>query len=185
MALKKVINVAQETVSALRSFRLTQIRKRGFALLIAVIFTSVMLAIGIAVASLGYKQALLVSSSIESQYAFYAADTALECALFYDQRSDAFNYGNGSASANVTTACDTSGVRFVTTSYNSSLWVTQARYSLDGGGHCADVSVYKYSPTSAVNPATYIFSTGYDTSCATVGSPTGARFVSRGLEIHY
>ncbi|HQU07707.1 MAG: hypothetical protein B7X04_01715 [Parcubacteria group bacterium 21-54-25] len=54
---------------------------KGIALLVAVIFTSVMLAIGISLASIGYKQTILSSTASESQKAFYAADTALECVL--------------------------------------------------------------------------------------------------------
>ena len=51
--------------------------QRGFALLIAIIFMSVMLSFGLALGSLAYKQQVLASSAIQSQYAFYAADSAL------------------------------------------------------------------------------------------------------------
>jgi hypothetical protein len=45
-----------------------------------------------------------------------------------------------------------------------------------------DVSIYKPS-----NPAllSTLFSQGYDVPCATVASPGGARFVSRGIQAHY
>lgn len=59
---------------------------RGFTLLIAVIFMAVVLAIGLALGSLGYKQSVLASSALESQYAFYAADAGLECALRADEQ---------------------------------------------------------------------------------------------------
>lgn len=58
---------------------------KGYALLIAVIFMSVLLALGLSLTSLGYKQSLLSSTGTESQYAFYAADSVLECALSIDQ----------------------------------------------------------------------------------------------------
>src|SRR3989344_5641097 len=58
---------------------------RGFALLVAVIFMSVMLSFGLSLGSLAYKQTVLTASAIESQYAFYVADSALECALLADK----------------------------------------------------------------------------------------------------
>src|SRR3989344_4131769 len=70
---------------------------RGFALLIAVIFVSVVLALGLSLGSLGYKQQILASGGIQSQYAFYAADAALECALRDAQKSpidDPFSFEN-------------------------------------------------------------------------------------------
>jgi hypothetical protein len=66
--------------------------KRGFVLLVAVIFMSVMLSFGLALSSLSYKQQVLTSSAIESQYAFYAGDSGLECALYSDQKSNNFDY---------------------------------------------------------------------------------------------
>ena len=62
------------------------IKKKGIALLVTVIFMSVMLAFGVTLASLAYKQSVLASTASLSQVAFFAADAALECALYADQR---------------------------------------------------------------------------------------------------
>ena len=159
-------------------------KSSGFALLVAVIFMSVMLSIGLTMASLGYKQTILVSAALGSQKAFYAADTALECALYYDQRPDVFNYANGGSQA--TTMCDGTEVRFDPLPQSGTrplIWT--GTYSIDDDTRCAEVTVYKYNPASGRNPKTYIFSEGYDASCGTVFDPDGARFVARGLEIHY
>ena len=61
--------------------------QRGFALLVAVVFMSVMLSFGLALGSLSYKQQVLAGASVQSQYAFYAADAGLECALYEDQKT--------------------------------------------------------------------------------------------------
>jgi hypothetical protein len=58
--------------------------KKGFALLIALLITSVVLSVGVVLANITYKQALLSSTSNESLKAFYAADAAMECALYWD-----------------------------------------------------------------------------------------------------
>lgn len=163
---------------------------RGFALLIAIIFMSVMLSFGLALGSIGYKQQVLASNAIESQYAFYAADAALECALYADQGAgqNIFAYQSPQPSTAPLMTCDVSGsVTFPPASptgivsYTASQWVLAERLSLDGGKRCADVTIYKPSPNSG--GITYIFSQGYDVSCNSMG--TNPRFVSRGLNAHY
>jgi hypothetical protein len=158
----------------------------GFALLVAVIFMSVMLALGLALGSLGYKQEVLASSAVESQYAFYASDTALECALYADQQQNLFAYTNYNQGGNPSINCDGASFPISTVSYNTAVWVTSSRLSLDNNKHCADITIYKYSqPQSPGNITTYMYSQGYDVSCATVANPAGARFVARGESSHY
>jgi len=154
-------------------------------LLIAVIFMSVMLSFGLALSSLGYKQQVLASSAIESQYAFYAADTALECALYADQQQDLFAYRKYDGKAK-TMLCDGTAVSVIENPPSVTVLVSTAQLSLDGGTRCADIAVYKY--TSGQSPGgytTFLFSTGYDTSCSTLANPDTARFVSRGMSAHY
>lgn len=162
--------------------------QRGFALLIAVIFMSVMLTLGLALGSLGYKQEVLASGAVESQYAFYASDAALECALYADQQQNLFNYSTHSATSSPNAiTCDnapaTQSSYSYTTGTNGLLYVSE-RLSLDVNTRCADVTVYKYSAPQN-GAGTYIFSQGYDVPCTTVANPNGARFVSRGESISY
>jgi Tfp pilus assembly protein PilX len=165
-------------------------KKRGFALLIAVIFMSVMLSFGLALGSLGYKQQVLASSAIASQYAFYAADAALECALYADQQQNIFEYASHNAGTppNLITsvACnDATATQFqysYTTGASGQLIVAE---HLDWGNRCADVTVYKYNTPLSSGVTTYVFSQGYDVPCAVVGSPSTSRFVSRGQSAHY
>ncbi len=157
--------------------------QRGFALLIAVIFMSVMLSFGLALGSLGYKQEVLASGALGSQYAFYVADAALECALYADQQQDLFAYtSNLSAPPPSMTCGGTSPVSSSVVSHTASVWIVTERFQLDNGKHCADVMISK--PASGTS-LTYLYSQGYDVPCATVASPSGARFASRGLSAHY
>ena len=158
-------------------------KKNGFALLIAVIFMSVMLAFGLALGSLSYKQQVLASSAIESQYAFYAADAGLECALYADQQGNLFAYPPGVPQSAPAMTCDGSSPVSATFSYSANnQFIVFNRVSLDANKRCADVTVYKPSSTGT----TYIFSQGYDVSCGTVQAPpVGARFVARGINVHY
>ena len=59
----------------------------GFTLLFSVLISSMLLAIGISIFSTTLKDLLFSSSGRESQFAFYAADTGTECALFWDKKN--------------------------------------------------------------------------------------------------
>ena len=159
--------------------------QRGFTLLIAVIFMSVMLSFGLALASLGYKQQVLASGAIASQYAFYVADTALECALYADQRQGLFAYTKYDGNPKSMT-CDGDTVAVVQLPPSVALLISTVRLSLDEGTRCADLTVYKYAtPQSPSNNTTYLFSIGYDVSCDRVANPGNSRFVARGISAHY
>ena len=162
--------------------------QRGFALLIAVIFMSVMLTFGLALGSLGYKQQVLASSSIRSQYAFYVADAALECALRADQRENAFSY-RAHNEENQPNAISCGGAPATRLSYfyaDGDRLVVVDRLSIDSGTRCAEVAIYKYAnPQPPSNVTSYIFAQGYDVSCAVVDDPGTARYVSRGVSAQY
>ena len=159
-------------------------KKKGFALLIAVIFVAVMLAFGLALSALSYKQAVLSSGSVGSQRAFYAADAGMECVLSADQQQGLFAYPATDPGSAPGVTCDGTAVGG-TERYSSSVWTLSYRLPLDGNAYCADVSVYKYAaPQPPSNLITKIYAQGYDVSCAAVNAGT-ARFSSRGLKIRY
>lgn len=64
--------------------------KRGFTLLLATLIASLLLLLGASMFGLVRKQVLLSSLGRDSQFAFYAADTAAECALYWDIRHNLF-----------------------------------------------------------------------------------------------
>lgn len=67
-----------------------KIKNKGFALLYSVLIASVLLAIGLAIFNITIKELLLSSLGRDSQFAFYAADTGAECALYWDFKGNAF-----------------------------------------------------------------------------------------------
>lgn len=154
---------------------------RGFALFIAIVFMSVMLLFGLALGSLSYKQQVLASSSVESQYAFYAADAALECAMYYDQQQNFFAYPPSDPGAAPAMICDGATPYSTSESWSGAQWVITNRLKFDSNTRCADVVLYK--PNGA--GITTVYSQGYDVPCATVAAPGNARFVSRGLFSKY
>src|SRR3989344_2099896 len=62
--------------------------ERGFTLLLAALVASISLALGTAIFGIAQKQLTLSAIGRDSQFAFYAADTIAECALYWD-----FRYG--------------------------------------------------------------------------------------------
>lgn len=147
---------------------------------------SVMLAFGLALASIGYKQQVLASGAIASQYAFYVADTALECALYADQQEGLFSYEKYSQGPVKSMTCDGTASAVVQIPPTVSELISTVRLSLDSDTHCADVTVYKYNtPQPPNNITTYLFSIGYDVSCSRVANPGNTRFASRGVSAHY
>jgi hypothetical protein len=57
---------------------------KGFTLLFAVLVSTLVVAIGATVVSIALRQTILSGTSRESQYAFYAANTVLECVFYWD-----------------------------------------------------------------------------------------------------
>ena len=156
--------------------------RQGFALLIAVIFMTVMITFGLALGSLGYKQQVLTSASTGSQYAFYAADAALECALYADQQQNLFDYASHADTRPSPIMCNGQLGTPRGYSYGTSHLIVTDRISLDSGARCADVTVYKPPADSGT---TYIFSQGFDVACSVLDSSDQFRFVSRGIDIQY
>jgi hypothetical protein len=58
--------------------------KGGFALLFSVLVSSLLLTIGLSIFSIALKELAISTASRQSIYAFYAADSGRECALYWD-----------------------------------------------------------------------------------------------------
>lgn len=145
--------------------------QRGFTLFIAVLLGSLMLAIGFSIFNLAFKELILSASAKESQIAFYAADTGLECALYYDQSEAKFQTtGPGSFSINCAkqvrnvTRTSSAGV------YTWQFWLNQTN------DLCVWVEVKKFPN----RPETVIRALGYNT-CDTADP----RRTERGLRVRY
>ncbi len=69
----------------------TSYKQKGFTLFVALVVSSMLLAVGFSLSNIILKQLIFSSSGKESQLAFYAADSGAECALFWD-RKDMLGY---------------------------------------------------------------------------------------------
>jgi len=61
-------------------------KNTGFTLLFSSLVVSILMSIGFTISNITLSQLLLSSSGRESQFAFYNADTGVECAMYYEYR---------------------------------------------------------------------------------------------------
>ena len=150
---------------------------RGFTLLIAVLTASVLLAVGFAIYNIVSKELIFSSTGRESQFAFYSADSGIECALYWDKQG-AF------ATSSSLTALQCADRTTQGTLERESLSQGSERYYqttfllwMEGAqsGSCAQVEVRKFETNR-----TEIRSFGYNT-CV----PTNPRRLERGIRVQY
>ncbi len=144
------------------------LKTSGLALAVAIIVTAVLLLIVTAMANLALKQASISSSARDSQIAFYAADTGMECALYWDIHSP-------------------SGTSAFSTSTGSQ--INCNNQSMMVGGSSKSVFTFNFSPdpfctivtvTKNTDGSTLVESEGYNTC-----DPTSTRRVERAVRARY
>src|ERR1700733_4650641 len=59
-------------------------KNSGFTIFIAMIITATLVLVATTIAAVAVREAFLSDAAVDSQYAFYAADTGTECALYWD-----------------------------------------------------------------------------------------------------
>lgn len=156
-------------------FSLRSREARGFTLLMAVLVSGILLALGFAIFNIVSKELVLSSSGRESQFAFYAADSGVECALYWDYKENAF-----STSTPIQPECSGAVVNDYEVTYDSGsdTYTTVFGFSLGENlaGPCVDVTV-----TRTQNPTrTTLISQGYNT-CVT----TNPRRIERTIRVQY
>ncbi len=63
---------------------------QGFTLLLAVLITSIILGISVGFSTFIIKELIISAMGRESQKAFFASDSGIECALYWDLQQNAF-----------------------------------------------------------------------------------------------
>jgi len=123
----------------------------GFAMLFAVLASSLLIAIGISIFNISLKELQIATSEQASQAAYYAADSAEECALYWDIKKGAFptclnsDCSIQSTSTNNTIACNGNAITF-----------NFSPYARDAGGILTyatnTINFFRYSPTGITSP---------------------------------
>jgi Tfp pilus assembly protein PilX len=166
---------------------------RGFTLYLAVLIGGIVLAICLSLADFALKQVIISTTGRDSQYAFYAADSGIECAFYWD-----FKYFTASAFATSnppSTMIPTSGVRCnnqdITSNWDragtASNATTTFAFLLTPEPYCVQVIVGKNGNNTTVEARGYNQGT-LDVDVST-GEPycssSNPRTVERGIRVHY
>jgi len=62
----------------------------GFTILVAVVTAGILLIVAMSIGGIALKEQVLSSANKDSQAAYYAADSGMECALYHDQKKGDF-----------------------------------------------------------------------------------------------
>lgn len=152
----------------------------GFTLLLAALVSSIVLALGAAIYQLASKELELSSLGRDSQYAFFAADTGAECALYWDVRHD---YFATSAPASVVAPDPRCATQSFTATGRAAAYPYTMSFQIEPGGYCTNVSVTKAQDAVSGIVSTTIHADGYSGTCANYS--TNARSLQRSVELHY
>lgn len=79
-------------------------KNKAFVMLFSAVISSIILAIALGVANIALKELSFDTSAKRTNDAFFAADTAIECALYYDLASDASAFGVPAIDSNASCA---------------------------------------------------------------------------------
>ncbi|MFM2374412.1 MAG: hypothetical protein RLZZ234_407 [Candidatus Parcubacteria bacterium] len=166
--------------------------QRGFALLVAVLISSVVLAVGLSMLNITLKQYIFSGTGRESEIAFYAADAGMECALYFDTSTaggvfDLSATGGSFSCMDQSTTAPAGGTSGVAKTF-------VFEWNTSGQTVCTKIAITKYY--SATNPVsmgaagtcdaratcTQVESRGYNRGCNGLSS---ARVVERALRASY
>jgi hypothetical protein len=163
-------------------------KNKGFTLLVAIVVTASLLLVSFMVVNLAFKQLLISDANEESQYAFYNADSGVDCAVYWDLLDPALS--RFATTTTGTIACN--GQTGITTGSQTTIPTTPSTSLIGGGGNgnptsifyltftkgCVIVRVTKsYSGNTLI---TTIDSRGYNTC-----SVTAPRRFERGVTLTY
>ncbi|KKU67536.1 MAG: hypothetical protein UX89_C0014G0006 [Parcubacteria group bacterium GW2011_GWA2_47_16] len=158
-------------------------RSKGFALLFAILASSVLMSIGAAIWNIAFREVLLSSFGRESQSAFYVADTAIECAFYHDFVTTEVFATSSSLTLGVPCAMKSfmcSGVTLQPTLSSCDARNATSTFTMDVGSGKAIVVVGKSDPDGDGRSATNIVSHGQSSR-----NPLDPTIVERGLRANY
>jgi hypothetical protein len=162
------------------------VSQAGFTLLIAALVSSIVLALGTSIYEIATKQVALSSIGRDSQFAFYAADTAAECALYWDFRFSYFATTTPPGVPDPTCDGQSLGATGRSGTYPYTMTSQQINVFSDttqGGGYCVQVAVTKSLDPTTQAVRTVVHADGYNVSCTSIA--TAPQALQRSVELHY
>lgn len=160
---------------------------KGFVILFTILVSTIIMLIGLGIYSIATRETVLSGTAREAQYAFYAADAGVECALYAQNLDNTGSGGSLHIDANSNGGapfdCGTgqvviTGQGTVSTPFEFSLVVDQNQKT------CAKVSMLD-STSLAGSPIRRVLSQGYNICNGTAPLKTNPILVERDLDTTY
>src|SRR3989344_192198 len=123
-------------------------RSGGFTLLYAVLVVSILVSVGLSIADVATREIVLASSGLHSQAAFYAADSGIECALYWDVKGVV----GVSAFATTTASAIECNGRDITTNSQTVPANPSVPSRIGGGGNANPTSIFYLDFNSGIQP---------------------------------
>jgi len=190
--MKTVFKKAKEILKPI-AYRLSP----GFTVFFAMLVGSLALAVGVAIYDLTVREIDLSAAASQSQYAIYAADTGVECALYWDAKAaplggnpSIFATSSNSTPFNGTANCSGQNIRAAgtppapfaepaTAAGGWSAWVVSAPVGANAA--TTTFTLLAYSTTTPIQA----YCAKVDVGKATVGNVLYTNVVSRGYNNCY
>ena len=163
-------------------------KQKGIALLFVVLLTSVLLMVAIGISNISYKELLFSVEARDSDKAFFAADTGMECALSLDK----IGWFGGTPPPGTLPEC--SGLELIIPPTTGSIYQFIIPFA-SSESRCVQINIDKALPDPAGSTTTYtqISALGYNVARDTrtgapdicMSSTVGANVVTRALQITY
>lgn len=171
--------------------------QKGISLVISLMMMTLLLSISFSISNIILRQIRLTNISTNSQTAFYAADSALECALYWDTHSDGTvrRTGDGSAPIFGTSSvqrwgdgtnpiwCGTRNFGDpVAYTYTSNEEIATTTFSVEyGPSACARVQVVKSAYRTTISTSGYNVGLNEEKTDCDLSNAISKRVVERGL----
>ncbi len=150
---------------------------KGFVILFAVTLAAILLSIALGVAHVAFKEVRFGTSARDTNDAFFAADTGVECALVYHKNQPADNAFTGSAAMSCAGGA-------VILNGGAPSWNFVLAGLGSSGQSCAKVTVFKDTTSSPPNVFTTVTSKGYNVGNSACESSSQNR-IERELKLSY
>lgn len=182
-------------------------REKGFILLFSLLISSVILSAGLAVTRIIIRQIYLASVQRDSQMAFFAADSGIECIRYWKDTADPSKFPakcNNDTPMVFTNNIGASlvndvlnGKNNITSNANNPIktWFNTGGQEVTIGGqsviaplNCVKLSICNKSEVGTEcsdAPNGKIIARGYNVPCDSNGNPEGGRVVERKLVFQY
>lgn len=152
------------------------LRRQGFTLLFTILIMSIILVIGIGVFEIILKEIVISGAGRESQIAFYAADSGVECSLYWDVKGRVFATSSDSTPPSNNVYCNNIDIAqsWILSDVTPVSATTRFDVSFNNGA-CVRVFVTKNSGLTTIEGH------GFNMACGS----SDPRKVERGLRIRY